>query len=149
MKTHIKTLTLCAVVLAGAIAVNAQYQNRQERPNRKQEGFNCPVCDSPCINKTALQQKLRQRRMQTRNDRPVQREGRYRHSNMRWQTDHQSTAQRPQQRSRWQEPGRFDLDGDGTLSYAEKAARRAYRNAAGKSRGDQPNERPDPQPPVE
>ena len=58
MKTRIKTLTVCAAALAAATFAGAQNQPRQEKPNRKPAGFNCPVCDSPCINQSAFQRQL-------------------------------------------------------------------------------------------
>jgi hypothetical protein len=66
-----------------------------------------------------------------------------------WQGERKSAPYRMEQGARRQEPGRFDIDGDGQLSQAEKAARRAYRDAMIQEREGQPNERPDPRPPVE
>jgi hypothetical protein len=146
MKTQTKTLTLCAAALTAAIVAGAHGRIGQEKPNRNQEGFNCPVCDSPCINKTALQRKIRQRRIQNEGSQPFQPYGRTGQTNMRrQQRDEQNTYRQPQR----QKADRFDIDGDGELSPPERAARRAYRNAMDRERDIQPNGRPDPQPPVE
>lgn len=149
MRTQIKALTLFAVTLAavsGALAIN---QPGPERSNRKQAGFNCPVCDSPCINKAAMQRQLRQQRIQNQDGPRFQRNAQSGPANPRWQRDRQNTSQRPQQQARQQESGRFDIDGDGRLSHAEKAARRAYRDAVDRNQGVQGNERPDPWSPAE
>ena len=148
MKTRIKTLTVCAAALAAATIAGAQNQPRQERPNRKPAGFNCPTCNSPCINKAALKQQVRQRRLQNQDGSQFQRNARSDSPNPRWQGGRESASQRPQQQARRQESGRFDIDGDGQLSPAEKAARRAYRDAMDRNQGVQENERPDPRPPL-
>ena len=149
MRTQIKALTLCAATLAAATVVGAQNQSGPERTNRKQAGFNCPVCDSPCINKAALQRKVRQRRLQNQDGSQFQRNAQSGTTNPRWQGGRERASQRPQQQARRQEPGRFDIDGDGQLSHAEKAARRAYRDALNRQQDIEPNGRPAPQPPVE
>ena len=148
MKTRIKTLTLCAATLAAAAVAGAQNQSGPERPNRKQAGFNCPVCDSPCINKTALQRQVRQHRLQNQDGPQFQRNARSDSPNPRWQGGRESASQRPQQQARRQESGRFDIDGDGQMSPAEKAARKAYRDALDRQQGVHGNERPDPRPPL-
>jgi len=149
MKKRIKTLSLCAVTLAAAAVAEAYNQPGQNKPKRQQAGFNCPVCESPCINKAALKQQVRQRRLQNQDGPQFQRNARSDSPNPRWQGGRERTSQRPQQQARRQEPGRFDIDGDGQLSHAEKAARRAYRDATDRNQGVQGNERPDPRPPVE
>ena len=149
MKTRIKTLTVCAAALAAATFAGAQNQPRQEKPNRKPAGFNCPVCDSPCINQSALQRQLRQRRLQNQDGPQFQRNARSDSPNPRWQAGRERAPQQPQQRARRQEPGRFDIDGDGQLSPAEKAARRAYRDALDRQQDVEPNGRPTPEPPIE
>ena len=149
MRTQIKALTLCAVTLAAVTVADAYNQRGQERPKRKQAGFNCPVCDSPCINKAVAQRQLRQRRLQNQGGQQFQRNARSESPNPRQQGDRIRASQRPQQRAERKELGRFDIDGDGRLSNAEKTARRAYRNAMVRERDVEPDERPDPRPPVE
>ena len=145
MKTSIKRLTVCAAMLAVAVGAGAREPYEPQRLNRKEAGFNCPVCDSPCINKMAMQQKLRQHRIQNKDGQPFRREGRSGAYNERWQENRRNISQQP----RPQKPGRFDIDGDGELSHPERAARRAYRDAMERQREARLNVRPDPQPPVE
>ena len=148
MKTRIKTLTLCAATLVIATFAGAQNQPRQERPNRKPDGFNCPVCDSPCINKAALQRQVRQRRTQHQYEPQFRGNIQPGPPNRQRQGERESVSQRPRQRARQQEPGRFDFDGDGQLSPAEKAARRAYRDALDRQQDVEPNGRPASRPPL-
>ena len=149
MKAQIKILTVCAATLAAATVAGAQSQPRQERPNRKPSGFNCPTCKSPCINKAALQRQVRQRRIQNQYEPQFRGNIQTGPPNRQWQGTRESMAHREGQRPRQQGLDRFDFDGDGQLSYAEKAARRAYRDAADQQQGIEPSERPAPQPPVE
>ena len=51
MNTPIKTLTILAAVTSVALAAGAQQQERNAQPDRRQAGFNCPTCGSPCISK--------------------------------------------------------------------------------------------------
>jgi hypothetical protein len=149
MRTPIKVLTLCAAALAAAAIAGAQDRPEQARLNRKPAGFNCPVCDSPCINKAALQRQVRQRKMQNQNESQVRRDVQPGPPNRQWQGERKNASHRTGQRARQQGIGRFDFDGDGQLSHAEKAARRAYRDALDRQQSVEPNERPAPQPPAE
>ena len=149
MKTRIKTLTLCAATLAAATIAGARNQPTQERPNRKPAGFNCPTCNSPCINKAAFQRQVRQRRIQHQYEPQFRGNIQPGPSNRQWQGNRESASHREGQRPGQRGLERFDFDGDGQLSHAEKAARRAYRDALDRKQGVEPNERPAPRPPVE
>jgi hypothetical protein len=150
MRTRIKTLTLCAATLAATAVAGAHDQPRQERANRKPDGFQCSTCGSPCVSRAALQRKIRTRRLQHTEGRQFQAN---RPAQVRQQTaargpESQRPASRQFQRGK-QQTMRFDIDGDGQFSNAEKAARRAYRNALDRKQGVQQNERPASRPPVE
>lgn len=149
MKTQIKALTLCTLTVAVAAVAEAYNRPVQERPNREQAGFNCPVCDSPCINKAALQREVRQRRIHNQYAPQVRRDIQPGPPRRQWQKERESASHREGQRPHQKGLERFDFDGDGQLSQAEKAARRAYRDAMIQERKGQLNERPDPRPPVE
>lgn len=149
MKTRIKTLTLCAATLVIATFAGAQNQPRQERPNRKPDGFNCPTCNSPCINKAALQQQVRQRRIQHQYEPQFRGNIQPGPPNRQWQGNRENASRREGQRAGKKGIGRFDIDGDGQLSPAEKAARRAYRDALNRQQDVEPNGRPASQPPIE
>ena len=146
MRTPIKVLALCTATLAAATVAGAQNQPRQERSNRKPAGFNCPTCNSPCINKAALQRQVRLRRMQSQNEPQFRGNIQPGPPNRQWQGNRQSASHREEQRPGQKGLERFDFDGDGQLSPAEKAARRAYRDALDRQQGVEPNERPAPQP---
>ena len=148
MKTRIKTLTVCAATLAAATIASAQNQPRQERPNRKPAGFNCPTCNSPCINQAALQRQVRQRRIQNQYEPQFRRDILPGPPNRQWQGNRKSASYREGQRPGQKGLERFDFDGDGQLSPAEKAARRAYRDALDRQQSVEPNGRPS-RPPVE
>lgn len=149
MRTQIKVLTLCAATLAAATGADARNQPRQERSNRKPAGFNCPVCYSPCINKASLQRQVHQRRFQKKGGPQGLRDFQAGPTAQSRQGAREGASQRLRQQARQREIRRFDFDGDGQLSHAEKAARRAYRDALDRRKGVQPNERPAPQPPIE
>ena len=140
MKTN-KTLTIVAVLLAGTALAGARQQPRQERPHRKPAGFNGPVCDSPCIDKASLQRQVRRQRLQTHYTPRLRRGVQSRLPVRQWRGDRKRMSHRPGPRARQQGFGRFDFDRDGQLSHAEKAARRAFRNALDRKQGIQPNER--------
>ena len=148
MRTPIKALALCAATLAAATIASAQNQPRQEQPNRKPAGFNCPTCKSPCINKAALQRQVRQRRIQNQYEPQFRGNIQPGPPNRQWQGNRESASHREGQRPGQKGLERFDFDGDGQLSHAEKAARRVYRDAMDRQQGVEPIGRPSPQPPL-
>lgn len=117
MKTRIKTLALFSILLAGVCSAGAQAQepNSRQRPLKKLADFNCPVCGSPCVNKTVLRRQIHHRRLQNQERQRLNPE----------RTEHM----------RQQARRRFDFDRDGQLSKPERAAMRAYRNTIRQERG--------------
>ena len=144
-----KTCTIVVALLAGTALAGAQQPLRQERPNQRGGEFECPVCGSPCVSKAALQRQVRQRRAQNQGEPQFRGNIQPGPPNRQWQGDRERVSQRTGQQARQQGLGRFDIDGDGQLSHAEKAARRAYRDALNRQQGVESNGRPAPQPPVE
>ncbi len=138
MRTRIKTLAAFAVIASTACIAGAQEQPRKERSERKPQEFKCPVCGSPCVSKAeiAKQVRTRQARMNhaqaVRPNRPEQ---------ARRLNSGQAPAGRkalpPRPHNRQQHAMRFDIDGDGKLSPAERAARRAYVQTMREHRGEQ------------
>jgi len=119
MKTRTKILTVLAVMTSSVLVAGAQDLARPERPIRKPQEFKCPVCGSPCINKAEMikqRQQLRARRQRAQTMQAKARQG----------PDGRPFSPEEFLRSRRQHTRRFDLDGDGRLSQAELAARRAY-----------------------
>ena len=149
MRTRITTLTLFAATLAAAVVAGAQNQPGPERPMRNQAGFECPVCGSPCVSKAVLQRQMRQRRMQHQDAQPFRQNDRVGAESKPWQQDRERQPQQLKQQARQQEREQFDFDEDGQLSYAERAARRAYRDALERTQDAQPSERPGPRQPVD
>lgn len=130
MRTRIKTLAVFAVIASSVLVASAQEQNAPERPMHKAKEFKCPVCGSPCVSRFELM-KQRQR-MHARINRARA-----------MRADRTPEGQQPRpnqlQRNRQQRQMRFDIDGDGQLSPAERAARRAYVQALQQEQGaDQP-----------
>jgi len=142
MRTRIKTLTLLAVTLATAVVAGAQNQQGPERPNRKQAGFDCPVCGSPCVSKAVIKRQMHQRRMQHQDAQQFRQNDRFGPGLTPWRQNREQQPQQLRRQARQQEPEQFDFDDDGQLSYAERAARRAYRDALERTPRAQPNERP-------
>lgn len=171
MRTRIKTLAIVTAVASSALIAGAQQQNRPERTGPKADGFNCPVCGSPCVSKTQMIKQYRMRQFQNnaaqqnRPERPsmkrqngkTQAPARRQQNQMQPQRQRQNAAaqaparqQRNQEqpkRMRQQRGLRFDIDGDGQLSTAERAALRAYRDAAQDEQDSKPDHR-NPRPPV-
>jgi hypothetical protein len=144
-----KISTIVAALLAGTALAGAQQPPRQERPIQRHGEFGCPVCGSPCINKASLQRQLHQRRFQQQGARQFHGNNQPDPANRQWQGYRENASLRTEQRGRQQGVGRFDFDGDGQLSSAERAARRAYRDALNQQQDVQPNARSSVQPPVE
>jgi len=149
MRTRNITLTLFAVTLATAVVAGAQNEPGPARPNRGQAGFDCPVCGSPCVSRATLQRQIHQRRMQRQGVPQFQRNAQPGPEAGPWQQNRERQSQQIRQQARQQDIGRFDFDNDGQLSQAERAARRAYRDALDRTQDAQPDGRPAPQPPVE
>ena len=150
MNTRIKMIITVTSVAAISFAAHAQVQGRNARPERKQRGFNCPVCNSPCVSKAEIQQQQRQR-LNTANKR---RSGPNQPENARQRPRAGNRQQQAFSRDQRGPAGqqremRFDLDGDGQLSNAERAARKAYVQARRSEQEDAPAGRSRPRPPVD
>jgi hypothetical protein len=140
MNKPIKTLSILTAVAAVAVIADAQVKERNARPERKPAGFNCPVCNSPCISKADAMRQRRQihAKRQAGMDRPAHaRRNPGIHSRQRRPQPPEAAAQARKQKSM-----RFDFDGNGELSPAERAALKAYRAELKKERGSGPVDQP-------
>lgn len=153
MRTRIKTLAIITAVASSALIAGAQQQNRPERTGPKPEGFNCPVCGSPCVSKASVQRKLRQRRVQNEGGPRAHRNTRTERPAPQWQADREGVSQQPRKQARQQKHQqmnkRFDIDGDGQLTQAERTALRAYREALNNQQGEPSIEKSAPKPPID
>ena len=156
MKTRIKLLAVLASATAIAASAGAQIQERPARNDRQPAGFNCPTCGSPCISKAQAvrlhrQVNARQQQFRTNPQVPLGQNGpranlhqpRRNNPQARMQQRDNLRNRQPQdgvKRNRQQQSLRFDLDGDGTLSPAERAALKAYRNELRKQHGEKPDQ---------
>jgi len=136
MKTQTRIMFILATITSVAIAAEAQVQERNQQPRPKPAGFNCPVCNSPCISKADV---VRQRhqinaRQRYHADRPAlarQHQGAYNRGQEPRRPDGMPRALK-------QKAMRFDFDGSGDLSTAERAALKAYRAELNKERSAGP-----------
>ncbi len=130
MNTKTATLAMLATISAVAFSANAQMQERNRQPIRQPAGFKCPVCGSPCISKAEITKQHRPRlqanarQQQFGPDRAPQ----ARRHQAAMGAGANEPAAKPL-RNRQQRQLRFDINRDGTLSPAERAARKAYRDA--------------------
>lgn len=153
MRRMTTTLTVITILAASAIGAEAQQQKPgQPRPNRGQKEFKCPTCGNRCTGRDVFQrQQQRRQAMQNWNSpqAPMQRNRpqanawqQYRNQPRMQQREHVRDRQQHPQKgvkpNRQQQSLRFDLDGNGQLSAAERAALKAYRAELQKEHGEKP-----------
>lgn len=126
MRTRTKTLAVLVAVASSALIAGAQEENQPKRSAPKPAEFKCPTCGSPCVRKAEL---IKQRRMRKRHARASQDAGQ--------QMPPKEIRQKMRERAM-----QFDIDGDGELSPAERAALKAYRTARRERRGAPPASQP-------
>jgi len=143
MKTGSKAMAVLAVVSSTVLIAGAQDRPQPVDPVRKPTTFKCPVCRSPCVSKDELikqRRMLRARRNQAQAIQP-RRTAQAHNPHAAPGPDEPLTAPDQMQRNRQQRGLRFDLDGNGQLSRAERAARRAYVRTLRRELGDLPGPR--------
>ncbi len=143
MKMRIKTLAVLTAIASSAMIAGAQEQMPKQQNGPKPTEFKCPVCGSPCVSKADII-KQSHKRMKARATKAGQSDGAAMGNPRSAQGDQPFIREKLQKRAM-----RFDLDGDGQLSKAERAALRAYRTELRKERAGPPENRKGSQPPVE
>jgi hypothetical protein len=168
MRTQIKLLAIVSATLAAAMVSNAQRQRpgREEGGRQPAIGATCPTCGNPSAPRQIRQIQHRRQQMSAESGQPARRHmnaprqgrqqppvnqrfqrnrqqapaayGRERRTPDQQQMNPQAARQQQVQRVRQQIKERFDFDGDGQLSDAEKAAAKAFRQELRKNRGDRP-----------